>query len=527
MRTIYQFISDSYEKNKESDAIILPHHEQGETETKYCNVSYTQLIADSITVSNKLTNSGLVKGDVVSIVAINGYSILSTFFGVTFGKFIAAPLNSTYTVEEFKFYLEDMGAKLVFIQSGLKAAVDAANELGIKVWELKELPNYETHKMTYSLDGQVIGNDQSVTSIPLESQPQENDVALFLHTSGTTSKPKGVPLRHKNIAVSSSNIATTFHLSPQHRSMVVMPLFHVHGLIGVTMSTFFAGGSLVVPLRFSASTFWSDVKQFNVNWYSAVPTIHQILLSMEKNETASPHKGLLHFIRSCSSSLAPTLFESLENCFGCPVVESYGMTEACHQMSSNLLPIDGKRIPGSVGKGTNVQVGTANDNGDLLKQGEVGEICIKGDNVFDGYHNNPTATAENFTKDGWFLTGDIGSIDEDGFITLKGRKKEIINRGGEKISPLEVDNVLLENESIAEAVCFGVPDTKYGEEIWAAVIPKPSCPELTEEDVKKFLATKIVGFKIPKKIFVTQHFPKTSTGKIQRRNISSYFLNLK
>ncbi|GAM28696.1 hypothetical protein SAMD00019534_118720 [Acytostelium subglobosum LB1] len=522
--TLFKLISSAALEQKSTNAMILPSNT---TSTDFSQVTYGQFLQDAVSVAHLLQSNGFKQGDVVSIVLPNGYPILACFAGTTFSRCIAAPLNSSYKEDEFNFYLQDMNAKLVIIQDGLTEAKAAATQLGLNVWTLKDNFDYASNQYHFELFDQKDNKlDLSSKGTELADPPQPEDVAIFLHTSGTTSKPKGVPLTHKNISTSLVNIAKTFHLSKTDRSMVVMPLFHVHGLIGVSLSTLISGGSLITPPKFSAQCFWAHVKQHKATWYSAVPTIHAILISLEKSMEDSPNKAFLRFIRSCSSSLSPTLFESLEKCYGCPVVESYGMTESSHQMTSNRLPEDGKRKVSSVGKGAFVEVGIANEEGNLLAVGQVGEVCTRGNNVMKGYNNNPTANIENFTKQGWFLTGDIGYLDDEGYLFLKGRKKEIINRGGEKISPLEIDNSLLECEHIAEAVCFGVPDAKYGEEIWAAVVPKTSKPDLTEQEVMEFLQKKIVSFKIPKKIFVTDSFPKTTTGKIQRRFISEHFLKI-
>ncbi|EGC36838.1 hypothetical protein DICPUDRAFT_97453 [Dictyostelium purpureum] len=530
MSTLFDIFQNTTKRDNKKTVITIPVLDKETNSFNSYKITYQKFLNDAISIANKINEEGLKKGDVVSNVITNGYPILSCFLGTTFSKCISAPLNSAYKVDEFNFYFKDMGANLVIIQKGLTEAFASAKELGIKVWELTEVTKGD--KLFYTITNpnnndelifstENIGGEES-DQPKLNVVPEKDDVALFLHTSGTTSRPKGVPLTHENLSVSSSNIANTFHLAPNDCSLVVMPLFHVHGLIGVCLSSFFAGSGLVIPPRFSASVFWQLVRQFNINWYSAVPTIHTILCSVQQGQSENPNKGLLRFIRSSSSSLSPTLLETLENFFGCPVVESYGMTEASHQMASNPLPQDGARKPGSVGKGMNVQISIVDDQGNHLKQGDVGEVCIKGKNVTHGYHNNPQANIDNFTKDGWFLTGDIGYLDPENYLILKGRKKEIINRGGEKISPLEVDNALLENDKVLEAICFGVPDQKYGEEIWAAIIPKEG-QTLTDAEITEFLQKKLVSFKIPKKIIITKELPKTASGKVQRRIISEFF----
>src|SRR5687767_1936889 len=348
--------------------------------------------------------------------------------------------------------------------------------------------------------------------------PRGEDVALFLHTSGTTSRPKGVPLTHANLMASIRNIAATYALTPEDTSLIVMPLFHVHGLIGATLSTLLTGGTVIVPPSFSATKFWPVVAEHRATWYSAVPTIHQILLSRADADGA-PRTGL-RFIRSCSAALAPAVFAQLEKRFGAPVLEAYGMTEASHQMSSNPLPAGGARKPGSVGRGTGVEIVILDDKGNQLPKGQQGEVSIRGPNVMQGYRNNPEANASSFSG-GYFRTGDQGVLDAEGYLTLTGRLKVLINRGGEKISPLEVDAVLLEHPAVAEAVSFAVPDPKYGEEVHGAVVLKG---DAKADDIVAFCRDRLADFKVPKKIHIADALPRTATGKIQRRHVAAHFL---
>lgn len=276
--------------------------------------------------------------------------------------------------------------------------------------------------------------------------------------------------------------------------MLVMPLFHVHGLLCGLLAPLYSGGSMVVPTKFSASDFWPDFTTHGANWYTAVPTIHQILL---KNPPPSP-KPAIRFIRSCSSPLSPTVFQQLEDTYGAPVLEAYAMTEAAHQMTSNPLP-PAKRKPGSVGIGQGVEVKILNDQGDELAQGAEGEICIRGDNVTKGYLNNAAANESSYTKSGFFRTGDQGRKDEDGYVIITGRIKELINKGGEKISPIELDNLLTRHPAVGEAVSFAIPDDTYGQDIAVAVVLKAG-QKLTVEEMKAWVAERAVKFKVPKKV---------------------------
>jgi acyl-CoA synthetase (AMP-forming)/AMP-acid ligase II len=470
--------------------------------------TYGQLQKQIEAVTAALRQGGVRAGEPIGIVLPNNLEYLVAFLATTWARAIAAPLNPGYKVEEFRFYLEDAGARAVIVAPGDHPARQAARQLQIPIWECR-------------LDAQdrVFLRQQTGQATPNldRSLPMASDVALFLHTSGTTSRPKGVPLTHGNLMASIANIAATYQLTPRDRSLIVMPLFHVHGLIGATLSTLHTGGAVVIPAKFSAGAFWQLVSRYGVTWYSAVPTIHQILLGRADQDNA-PRSGL-RFIRSCSSALAPAVFHQLEERFGAPVLEAYGMTEASHQMASNPLP-PGPRKPGSVGKGTGVDIVILDEQGQVLPAGKEGEVSIRGDNVTHGYLNNPEANASSFCN-GYFRTGDQGVLDENGYLMLTGRLKELINRGGEKISPLEVDAALLEHPAVAEAVSFAAPDSKYGEEVHAAVVLKGTA---TPAELQAHCLERLADFKAPKVIHITPAVPRTATGKIQRRHVAAHFL---
>jgi acyl-CoA synthetase (AMP-forming)/AMP-acid ligase II len=297
--------------------------------------------------------------------------------------------------------------------------------------------------------------------------------------------------------------------------MCVMPLFHVHGLVASVMASLFTGGAIVVPERFSAGSFWPHVTAHRATWYSAVPTIHQILLNRADGRRPAGAEHL-RFIRSCSSALSADTMHRLEESFGAPVLQAYGMTEASHQMASNPLPPQ-ERKPGSVGIGTGVEISIVDNDGIHLKVGEAGEVVIKGPNVMSGYENNPDANTRSFTN-GWFRTGDQGVLDVSGYLRLVGRIKELINRGGEKISPIEIDDVLLSNPKIAEAVSFGVEHPTYGEEVAAAVVLREPA---SEGELLAFCKAHLADYKCPKKIYTVDAIPRTATGKIQRAAVAA------
>lgn len=473
------------------------------------SLTYGALRTQVESLTETLQALGIGRGDRVAMALPNGVELITTFFAVTTAAATVAPLNPAYTTDEFRFYLEDIEAKALIVPPGAGEQARAAVPARAMILEASVSPN---------------GQMQLVAARPL-FQPRKqddataDDVALFLHTSGTTSRPKGVPLTHANLLTSASNVAATYALTSEDVSLCVMPLFHVHGLVASTFASLYTGGTIVIPPRFSASAFWPAVKAHRVTWYTAVPTIHQVLLTRaDEDQAPAPGTSGLRFIRSCSSSLAPATMAGLESRFGCPVLEAYGMTEASHQMASNPLP-PGERRPGSVGCGTGVQIGVMDELGNLLPPDTQGEVVIKGPNVTRGYHNNPEANAAAFTH-GWFRTGDQGILDTSGYLTLVGRLKELINRGGEKISPREIDEVLLAHPAVAEAVCFGVADPKYGEEVAAAVVLRS---DAAEETLIAHCRERLASFKAPKKIYVVTQIPRTATGKIQRRTVAAAF----
>ena len=488
------------------ERIALVSPEIGTPENRTA-LSYAALREQVVALAATLQGWGVGRGDRVAFALPNGIEVVALFLATTATAATAAPLNPAYTRDEFRFYLSDIGARAVIVPAGGGEAAREAVPAGALLIEA-----------TLTSDGNVglerLGGPPGTAA---HDRPGADDTALFLHTSGTTSRPKGVPLSHRNLIVSTANIVETYALAADDVALCVMPLFHIHGLVASTLSTLAAGGTVVVPPRFSASAFWPCVAAYTPTWYSAVPTIHQVLLARADADHA-PHKSSLRFIRSSSAALAPATMQGLEDRFGCPVIEAYGMTEAAHQMASNPLP-PGERRPGSVGRGTGVRIGIMDETGALLGPGAQGEVVIQGDNVTRGYHNNPEANAAAFA-DGWFRTGDQGVLDRAGYLTLVGRLKELINRGGEKISPREVDEALLSHPAVAEAVSFGVPDEKYGEEVAAAVVLKT---ETKPADLTAHCEGRLAAFKVPKTIYVTREIPRTATGKIQRRRVAEAF----
>ncbi|HYL10527.1 MAG TPA: acyl--CoA ligase [Candidatus Acidoferrales bacterium] len=470
-------------------AVILP--EAG------IQVSYGSLGEQVLTMAGGLAAAGIRRGDRVASVLPNGLPAIVTFLAASIAG-TSAPLNHGYRREEFSFYLEDTNARILLCPKG--GAEEARQAAAGKI---------PVHSVDMDEKGFVRMVDAPRGGQSAES-PAPDDIALVLHTSGSTGRPKRVPIRHSNLMASMRNIAHTYGLTPEDAALCAMPLFHVHGLLASTLSTFLSGGTVVVPGKFNPLSFWRTVRDYQVTWYSAVPTIHQILLA-RAGGTRPAGAERLRFIRSCSAPLPPEMMRSMETVFGAPVLEAYGMTEASHQMCSNPQP-PAARKPGTVGPGTGVKVSIMDAAGNHLDAGVRGEVVIQGPNVVAGYENNPEANAKSFTN-GWFRTGDQGLLDNEGYLTLTGRIKELINRGGEKIAPREIDEVLLTHPAVAEAVSFGVPHPTWGEEVEAMVVLREP---VNESAILAYCRAHLAEFKCPKKIHIAEAIPRTATGKIQR-----------
>jgi acyl-CoA synthetase (AMP-forming)/AMP-acid ligase II len=460
------------------------------------------LIADTVKTLNGL---GIGRNDAVAIVLPNGPEMAASFLAVAAGA-ATAPLNPAYREDELNFYLSDIKAKAIIVgRDEAGPSVTAAGKLGIPILRLA-VPD-GAPAGAFTLAGKPVGPAVDT------GYAQPDDIALYLHTSGTTSRPKLVPLSQKNLAASARHIGQTLSLTPDDRCLNIMPLFHIHGLIAAVLSSLASGGSVYCAPGFDALKFFRQLEEAKPSWYTAVPTMHQAILSRAGRNAEAIAGAKLRFIRSSSASLPPTVMAELEATFSCPVVESYGMTEAAHQMASNPLP-PRVRKPGSVGIAAGPEVAIMSPAGQLLKADQEGEIVIRGPNVTVGYVNNPAAN-ETAYEHGWFHTGDQGTMDAEGYVRVTGRLKEIINRGGEKISPREVDEVLMDHPAVAQVVCFGVPHDKLGEEVGAAIVLREG-QSATEQEIRAFAATKLADFKVPKKVLIMDEIPKGATGKLQR-----------
>jgi oxalate---CoA ligase len=474
-------------------------------------MTYAVLRNQCAEIGVALRKHGLGANDRLAIVLPNGAEMASSFIALA-SAVTAAPLNPTYTEAEFEFYLTDLNAKAIVLGAGLASpARDIARRKGIDIIELH--PRADVAAGCFDLDfgGMRPGANANFAG--------DSDIALVLHTSGTTSRPKIVPLSQANLCASAAHIGRTLNLTATDKCLNVMPLFHIHGLIAAVLSSICAGGSVICTPGFNALKFFAWLDNEDPTWYTAVPTMHQSILERAMRNDAIVAGSTLRFIRSSSSSLPAQVMHELEQTFSCPVIESYGMTEAAHQMTSNLLP-PGQRKAGSVGVPAGPNVRLMDEQGQFVNGDAQGEIVIRGANVTTGYEANEQANASAFVVDpdggeNWFRTGDQGIFDADGFLTISGRLKEIINRGGEKIAPREVDDILMDHAAVAQVVTFAMPHPKLGEDVAAAVVIKQGMA-VSERELREFAAERLAAFKVPKKILFLEEIPKGSTGKLQR-----------
>lgn len=450
---------------------------------------------------------GIGKGDRVAIVLPNGPEMATAF--VTIAQVATtAPLNPAYREEEYDFYLSDLKAKALVVMDGYDGpAHAAATKAGMAIVRVN-VPDGAAAGY-FELTSDAAGTADAAA-------PDADDVALILHTSGTTSRPKIVPLLQSNVAASAEHIKVSLDLTSADRCLNVMPLFHIHGLIAAVTASLAAGASIWCAPGFDALRFFSFMKEAQPTWYTAVPTMHQAILSRAGRNADVIADTPLRFLRSSSASLPAQVMVALNETFNAPVVEAYGMTEAAHQMACNPLE-SGTQKPGAVGVPAGPAMKIAHETENRLVDG-TGEVVISGPNVTPGYEGNPEANEKNFFEaDGsrWFRTGDQGAFDDEGYLHLTGRLKEIINRGGEKISPLEVDGVLLDHPDVAQVVTFALPHPKLGEEVAAALVLTEGS-SATDKDIRAFAAERMADFKVPRKIIIMDEIPKGATGKMQR-----------
>lgn len=488
-------------------------------------LTYRQLNALVQSAKAQLSRFGLKHGDAVALVSDNSVEFVVSLFAITSLGGRVAPLNPALTLPEFSTRLSALTPYGVIVPRHLVTKLQFAKSVveNISCWVM----DVEGSGTSSSVRIDEIGSTpKEVSTSEPDTSIGSDEVALLVSTGGTTGAPKLVPWTHRNLSASIKGISSGYALSPNDATLIVMPLFHGHGLVAGLLSTLASGGSAYLPSTgaFSAHLFWADVVRLGVTWYTAVPTIHRILLNRAATEYPKSTPVPLRFIRSCSAPLDEELAAATAATFRAPVITAYGMTETCHQLSSNPLPANGPNKTSSVGLPTGVEIRVVADNGKDVADGAVGEIWVRGATVATGYLNNPEANSASFV-DGWYRSGDLGHRDEDGYIFLTGRIKEMINRGGEKIAPTDIEAALLSNPKVLEAAAFGEPDEMYGENVQAAVILRAGI-QATEDELKDYARARLSAFEVPERIHIATNFPRTAKGSTDRNALAEQFAGL-
>jgi acyl-CoA synthetase (AMP-forming)/AMP-acid ligase II len=462
-----------------------------------------------------LRRSGLRSGDVIALSCANTIEFVVALLGAARAGIVVAPLDPTLPAIQARERVNRVGACLTVTDA---RGLQPGNSEDGPRWCLHVAP---TNAAGAKPEMRLLVADSADTAASPVSDLTDRD-ALIMFTSGTTGMPKMVPWTHDNVAASIEGISGAYQLGAGDATAAAMPLFHGHGLIATLLATLATGGALVLPARgkFSAHTFADDVATVDATWYTAVPTIHQILLDTASAEDGLQHTRRLRFIRSCSAPLPSALVRRVETTFGVPVLAAYGMTETTHQASSVLPSADERTRVHTVGAPTGLSVRIV-DDGRTCARGTTGEIWFHGPAVVRGYLQDAEATTTTFV-DGWVRSGDLGSLDERGNLTIEGRIKDLINRGGEKISPEHVEEVLTSHPAVAEAAVFGVADDLYGERVAALVVPCGGS-HVDSADLASYSRERLSAFEIPERIIVTDKLPMTAKGSIDRSKLTAAY----
>ncbi len=470
------------------------------------SLTYARLLSQLETVRESLNAFGFGRNDRIVTVLDNGPEMAVAFMGLA-SCVTAVPLNPNYRADEFKFYLSRLNAKALLVNAEDQTDVrQLGHQLGLRIIELVPQPEAEAGVFELHCAGK--------HPVQQTGFAHGDDVALILHTSGTTSAPKIVPLTHANICAQAKNNQVSLGLNAADLCLNIMPLFHSTGLVGVVLASLISGAGVVCPPGFYAPQFFDWLQEFQPTWFTGVPSMHQAIVARARANNQHTVTSTLRFIRSSSTALSQQLMSDLEQLFRVPIIESYGMTE-CGMIACNPLPPQ-KRKPRSAGVPTLIDIKIVDHNDGELGVKAEGEIVVRGACVISKYEEDARVNEESFTN-GWFKTGDQGFIDDDGYLFITGRLKEIINRGGEKIAPLEVDQALLEHPLVDQAVTFPVKNDLLGEEVAAAVVSKGN---VTETELREFVFSRLAAFKVPRQILIVNEIPKGSFGKLQRSRLA-------
>jgi long-chain acyl-CoA synthetase len=467
-------------------------------------LTYGQLKEDSVNFGKQLMKMGIKKGDKVSFMMGNGYQTNKIFLGTMYAGFIVSPLNLVAQPSHLGYVLDHSDTKLIFCTQDQKKRLETA------------LSNVNRNIKLIQIDNDAKNIFPAGEDLPEFTLPEvtEEDDALLLYTSGTTGLPKGVILSHKNMVTGGEYTSIAHELTPEDRALCSLALYHINGEVVTAVAPLVSGGSVVMPHKFSVSDFWELISGYGCTWFSVVPTIISYLLQATDLEGKDYHLEQLRFGRSASSALPPSLQKAFEEKFKVPIIETMGLTETAAPAVCNPMVIS-KRKYGSVGRPVGNEVKIIDKQGREVSRGTEGEIMIRGDNVMKRYYKAPDITAKTLEPDGWLHTGDLGYMDEEGFMFITGRIKELIIKGGENIAPREIDEAFFKHPAVLEAAAVGIPDDRYGEEIMCCCVLKPDC-FCTEEELREHCREHLGEFKTPKVIKMVDEIPKGPSGKIQR-----------
>ena len=481
------------------DATYLIAPESGQT------MSYGELQRASRRLASYLRERGAKPGDKIALLMPNGYQTCRLFVGVMYSGYCVTPVNLLAQTAQLGYVIDHCDTQIVFVSPDQAERVSKALE---QITRPVEVIVVDPDCVEF------VDSPDVAESQPLLPDVAEDDDALLMYTSGTTGTPKGVVLTNRSVIAGGENVSLAHQLTETDRVMAALPMYHINAQIVTTMSPLVHGGSLVLPKRFSASTFWETVAAYRCTWINVVPTIIAYLINGKSPKDAGLDISSVHFCRSASAPLAPSHHRAFEEKFGIGIIETMGLTETAAPCFSN--PLDSaKRKIGSPGQAFGNEARIVDAGGAVLPPLQTGEIMVRGANVMKCYYKNPQETTKALTADGWLHTGDLGYMDQDGFVFVTGRLKELIIKGGENIAPREIDEALLKHPALLEAAAVGIPDENYGQEIMACVVLKPE-QECTEEQLREYCQYTLGNYKTPKYFHFVEELPKGPSGKVQR-----------
>jgi oxalate---CoA ligase len=502
--TVYGLLLAQAELRPDSVALIAPGR---------APLTYRALCRHLQHIVAMLNFEGIGRRDRVALVLPNGAEMLSAFLAVVCGAG-AAPLNPGLSMAEFGSALHDLQIGAVMVPASTDSPVrEVAEKRGLPLLELSFDPDGPAGIFT------LVGGKKASKLSRDPAPAAGDDIGLVLCTSGTTARPKIVPSTQSAMIAGATLTIDALHLAPVDRYLCVMPMYHAHALM-TSLAALLASGSVVAAPTFDPEGFFRWLAEFQPTWYSSAPTIHRAILARAHEYRSIVAESALRFIRSSAAPLPPAVLAELEEVFRAPVIEAYGMTETCLYATSNPLPPLERKV-GSVGIAVGVEVAIFDENGASLPDGQPGEIALRGANIMTAYENDPGANAEAFVE-GWFRTGDRGYLDRDGYLYITGRLKETINRGGEKISPGEVEEALVKHPEVAAAVVFALPHPSLGEDVAAAVVLRNESRS-SVADLRRYVAARLAGHKIPGQIVLVDEIPASSTGKVSRARLAQSF----